>query len=80
MSERDFITFLSTASAKKGEKIINLNTANVSAQARQALKDKYPMLAKQHLNKNIINAYNDNKAFNEKFNQVMEGLHITIVE
>ena len=79
MQDNEFIAFLNT-NASKGCATFNLKTQNASKQARTILQDtKYKMLAKQHINSNVVNAYYNNAQFKEKLVQVMQDLNITVI-
>lgn len=79
MQDKDFIAFLNTNTSKGGA-TFNLQTQNASKQARAILANtQYKMLAKQHINSNIVQAYNNNKDFAQKMQDVMQELNITII-
>lgn len=79
MQDTEFIAFLNTTTAKGGA-TFNLKTQNASKQARVILQDtKYKMLAKQHINSNVINAYYNNTEFKTKLDTVMQDLNITVI-
>lgn len=79
MQESEFINFIN-ATTSKGGATFNLKTQNTSKQARNILQDtKYKMLAKQHINSNIVQAYYNNKAFAQKLQDVLQELNITII-
>lgn len=79
MQDTDFIAFLNTTTTKGGA-TFNLRTQHASTQARNILQGtKYKMLAKQHINSNIVQAYNSNAQFKQKMQDVMQELNITII-
>lgn len=79
MQDNEFIAFLNTTTTKGGA-TFNLKTQNTSKQARNILQNtKYKMLAKQHINANVIYAYNNNNEFKTKLTQVLQDLNITII-
>lgn len=80
MQDKDFINFINS-NASKGAATFNLATQNASKQARALLQDtQYKALAKQHINSNIVQAYNSNAQFKAKLQEVMAQYNITIVE
>lgn len=79
MDDKDFITFINTT-ATRGGATFNINTANVSKQAREILaKSDFKALAKQHINANVIDAYMTNDKFKAKLDEVMDALDITVI-
>ena len=79
MQDKEFLAFLNTT-ASKGGAVFNIKTSNVSKQARDILAStQYKMLAKQHINSNVIQAYKNNTLFKQKLEQVMQEYNITIV-
>lgn len=79
MDKQEFINFLNTTTTKGGC-VFNLKTNNISKQARDILANSdYKMLAKQHINANIKQAYYNNKQFKQKLDDVMAELNITVV-
>lgn len=79
MQDNEFIAFLNTQ-ASKGGATFNLKTQNTSKQARAILQDtKYKMLAKQHINGNVVQAYYNNKEFAQKLDDVMQEYNITVI-
>lgn len=80
MQDKDFLDFLNTTTTKGGA-TFNLKTQNTSKQARTILQNtKYSMLAKQHINSNIVQAYHNNKDFAQKLENVLQELNITLVK
>ena len=80
MQDKDFLDFLNTTTTKGGA-TFNLKTQNTSKQARTILQNtKYSMLAKQHINSNIVQAYYNNKDFAQKLENVLQELNITLVK
>ena len=80
MQDKDFLDFLNTTTTKGGA-TFNLKTQNTSKQARTILENtKYSMLAKQHINSNIVQAYHNNKDFAQKLENVLQELNITLVK
>ena len=79
MNTQAFIDFINTTTSKGGA-TFNLKTQNASKQARDILAStEYKVLAKQHINSNIVQAYHNNKEFKDKLTQVMQELNITVV-
>ena len=79
MQDKDFIDFINTSTSKGGA-IFNLKTQNTSKQARNILQNtQYKMLAKQHINSNVVQAYYNNTQFKQKLNDVMQKLNITVI-
>lgn len=79
MNDKSFIDFINTTSTRGGA-TFNLNTANVSKQAREILANSdYKALAKQHINANVVNAYANNDKFKAKLDEVMASLNITVI-
>ena len=80
MSDKDFKDFINTTTTRGGA-TYNLNTCNVSKQARDILcKTQYKALAKAHINSNIVQAYYSNNEFKAKLDAVMEEYNITVVQ
>lgn len=79
MDDKEFIAFINTTTTRGG-RVFNLRTSNASKQARDALRDAYPALAKQHINASIVDAYKHNAKFHDKLVEVMDAYDITIVE
>lgn len=79
MDDSEFLSFINTTTTRGGS-VFNLRTSNVSKQARNALRDEYPALAKQHINATIVEAYKHNSKFHDKLLEVMEAHGITVVE
>lgn len=79
MQDKEFLDFLNTTTSKGGA-TFNLKTQNTSKQARNILQDtQYKMLAKQHINSNVAQAYYNNTQFKTKLEDVMQKLNITII-
>lgn len=79
MNDTEFLAFINTTTTRGG-RVFNLRTSNVSKQAREALAQEFPALAKAHINATIVEAYKHNGKFHEKLVEVMEAHDITIVE
>ena len=77
MGDEEFRAFLSVNSSRKGIPMYNMNTGNVSAQARAILKDKYPLLAKPHINNAVIQAYKNNARFKSKLLEVLDACGVS---
>ena len=79
MQDKVFLDFINTTTTRGGS-TFNLLTSNVSKQARSTLAStQYKALAKQHINANVVQAYNNNKEFKAKLDQVMQELGITVI-
>lgn len=79
MNDREFNDFINTSTSKGGA-TFNLKTQNISKQARNILQNtQYKMLAKQHINSNVVQAYHNNAQFKAKLEDVMAKLNITII-
>lgn len=79
MNTQQFLDFINTTTTRGGA-TYNLRTQNTSKQARDILANtQYKALAKAHINSNIVQAYNNNKEFAQKLDNVMRELNITII-
>lgn len=80
MQDKAFLDFINTTTTK-GASTYNLKTQNCSKQARDILAStQYKALAKQHINANIVQAYNSNAQFKQKLQEVMAQYNITVIE
>lgn len=79
MQEKDFMDFINTTTTRGGC-TFNIKTSNCSKQARDILaSSQYKVLAKQHINANVVQAYKNNTQFREKLDDVMQKLNITVI-
>ena len=79
MNDKDFMDFINTSTTKGGA-TFNLKTQNTSKTARNILQNtQYKMLAKQHINSNVVHAYYNNAQFKAKLDDVMAKLNIAVI-
>ena len=80
MDTQAFNSFLASLNASKSTPTINFNTLNVSKSAQKLLTKNYPMLAKAHVSKKVVDAYHTNGAFKAKMDSVLKELAIALVD
>lgn len=81
ITEAELNAFIANNSARKGSAVFNMKTKTCSAEARKILAtSKYPKLAKQSIPTALIRAFNMNAAYKQKLADILEELHIQLVE
>lgn len=79
MEDAQFLAFIAGTSTRGGA-TYNLQTQNVSKQARDVLaKTPYKTLAKAHIANKIVNAYKNNADFASKLEAVLTEYKIALI-
>lgn len=80
MSDKEFNTFITTNSGRKGGATINFTTNNISKKAQHILADtQFKALAKQHISASIKDAYYNMPSIKAKFEDIASKHNITII-